>query len=61
MSLAQMALAFVNQQPFLTANIIGATNLEQLKENISSIDIILSKELISKINTIHNAIPNPAP
>ena len=33
-----MALAFVNQQPFVTSNIIGATNLNQLKENI-----ILSK------------------
>ena len=36
---AQMALAFVNQQPFLTSNIIGATNLKQLKENIDSIHI----------------------
>ncbi|KOO10328.1 aldo/keto reductase, partial [Vibrio xuii] len=30
---AQMALAFVNQRPFVAANIIGATNLEQLKSN----------------------------
>ena len=37
-SLAQMALAFVNLQPFLTSNIIGATNLKQLEENIGSID-----------------------
>jgi aryl-alcohol dehydrogenase-like predicted oxidoreductase len=56
-----MALAFVNQQPFLTSNIIGATNLEQLKENIDSIHIDLSKELLKKINTIHAEIPNPAP
>jgi aryl-alcohol dehydrogenase-like predicted oxidoreductase len=60
-SLAHMALAFVNQQPFLTSNIIGATNLEQLKENIDSIHIDLSKELLKKINTIHAEIPNPAP
>ena len=56
-----MSLAFVNQQPFVTANIIGASNLEQLKENIGSIDVTLSAELISEINKIHNAIPNPAP
>ena len=37
MSLTKMALAFINQQPFVTSNIIGATNLEQLKENIDSI------------------------
>ena len=61
MSLTQMALAFVNQQPFLTSNIIGSTNLGQLKENIDSIYIGLSKDLLKKINAIHSEIPNPAP
>ncbi|MDG2492525.1 MAG: NADP(H)-dependent aldo-keto reductase [Flavobacteriaceae bacterium] len=60
-SLTQMALAFVNQQPFLTSNIIGATNLEQLQENISSIDLTLSKEIMKEIDAVHNKIPNPAP
>jgi len=57
----QMALAFINQQPFLTANIVGATKMEQLKENIDSIDITLSEEVVEKINAIHTEIPNPAP
>ncbi|MCF7559818.1 NADP(H)-dependent aldo-keto reductase [Sabulilitoribacter multivorans] len=61
LSLAQMSLAFINQQPFITGNIIGATNLEQLKENIDSINIELSKDVLSQINEIHNSIPNPAP
>ncbi len=61
MSLATMALAFINQQPFVTSNIIGATTMEQLKENIDSIDVILSAEMIDKINEIHELIPNPAP
>ncbi|ULC59985.1 aldo/keto reductase [Flaviramulus sp. BrNp1-15] len=60
-SLTQMALAFVNQQPFLTSNIVAATNLEQLKENIDSINLDLSKELLAKINAIHAETPNPAP
>jgi aryl-alcohol dehydrogenase-like predicted oxidoreductase len=60
-SLTQMALAFVTQQTFITSNIIGATNLNQLKENIDSIHLSLSDEIISEINTIHNQIPNPAP
>ncbi|HTG65444.1 MAG TPA: NADP(H)-dependent aldo-keto reductase [Flavobacterium sp.] len=60
-SLAQMALAFVNQQPFVTSNIIGATTLEQLKENISSIDVVLSDEIINEINAVHAVIPDPAP
>lgn len=58
---AQMALAFVNHQPFVTSNIIGATTMEQLKENIQSIEVKLSDVLLSKINTIHKNIPNPAP
>ncbi|OIQ23670.1 aldo/keto reductase [Lacinutrix sp. MedPE-SW] len=61
MSLAQMALAFVNQQPFITSNIIGATNLEQLKENIKSVEINISTAILEEINNIHSAIPNPAP
>lgn len=61
LTLAQMSLAFINQQPFVTGNIIGATNLEQLKENIDSIHINLSSEIIEAINEVHNAMPNPAP
>ena len=55
-----MSLAFVNQRSFITSNIIGATSLEQLKENIKSIDVTLSDELLLEINKIHNLIPNPA-
>lgn len=61
LSLAQMALAFVNQQPFLTSNIIGATNLEQLKENIDSINVELNNDILEQINAVHAAMPNPAP
>ncbi len=61
LSLAQMSLAFVNTRPFLTSNIIGATTMEQLEENIESIDVDLSDEVLEGIEAIHNAIPNPAP
>ena len=61
LSLTQLALAFVNTRPFLTSNIIGATKISQLKENIQSIDIELSDEIIDEINIIHSDIPNPAP
>jgi len=61
LSLAQMALAFINEQPFVTSNIIGATNLNQLKENIDSINLTLSEEILQAINVIHCVIPNPAP
>ena len=60
LSLTQMALAFVNQQPFVTSNIIGATSIEQLSENIGSIDVVLSEEVLKEINMVHTLMPNPA-
>jgi len=56
-----MALAYVNSRPFVTSNIIGATTMAQLKENIASIDIQLSDEILKKIETIHQEGPNPSP
>lgn len=61
LSPAQLALAYVNSRPFVTSNIIGATNLDQLKENIASIDVQLNDEIIQEIEAIHEAIPNPSP
>jgi aryl-alcohol dehydrogenase-like predicted oxidoreductase len=61
LTLTQMALAFVNSRPFITSNIIGATTMEQLKENIGTGDIDLSDEIIDKINLIHANNPNPTP
>ena len=61
LSLTEMSLAFVNDRPFVTSNIIGATSMDQLKENINSINIKLSKEIIAEINSVNEKIPNPAP
>ena len=58
---AKMALAFVNSRPFLTSNIIGATTMEQLRENIDSVDLKLSQAVIDGIEAIHRNHPNPAP
>lgn len=58
---AQMALAFVNQRPFVAANIIGATNLQQLKSNIDSLELELSEELLLKIQEIGTRYSNPCP
>jgi len=61
MSLAQMALTFVNQQPFVGSNIIGATKMSQLKENIETGSMVLSDEIMAEIEKIQENIPNPAP
>ncbi|EKO3917532.1 NADP(H)-dependent aldo-keto reductase [Vibrio fluvialis] len=58
---AQMALAFVNQRPFVASNIIGATNLQQLKSNIDSLELELSEELLLKIQEIGTLYSNPCP
>jgi aryl-alcohol dehydrogenase-like predicted oxidoreductase len=61
LTLTQMALAFVNRQKFVTATIIGATTMDQLKENITAFETILSDEIIVEIEKIQELIPNPAP
>ena len=60
-SATHLALAFVNQQPFVTSNIIGATKMSQLQENIESINITLSEEILAAIESVHQVLPNPAP
>ncbi len=58
---AQMALAFVNQRPFVASTILGATTMEQLKANIDSLDVTLSDELMTKIQQISTVYSNPCP
>ena len=57
----QMALAFVNSRDFLTSNIIGATNLQQLKENIESYKVKLSEDILDEIEKISEENPFPCP
>ena len=56
---SKFANAFVNNRPFVTSNIIGATTMDQLKENIDSINLTLSKDMLSDIENIHLSDPNP--
>ena len=58
---AQMALAFIQRQPFLTSNIIGATTMEQLRSNIAAVDIVLDDDVMEAIEQVHLDQPNPAP
>ena len=41
--------------------ILGATNLDQLKENLDSADVVLPAEALEKIEAMHKLYPNPAP
>lgn len=61
LTFTELAMGFVLQQPFLTSAIIGATTMEQLKENIGTVDIVLSKEILAEIDKVQAIIPDPAP
>jgi aryl-alcohol dehydrogenase-like predicted oxidoreductase len=61
LSPAQLALAYVNQRPFLTANIIGATTMVQLEENIASVRVRLADEVLEAIEAIHKRYTYPSP
>lgn len=61
LTLTEMALAFVHRQDFVSSTIIGATTLEQLKENIDAFEITLSDDVVKQINAIQEIVPNPAP
>ncbi len=58
---AILALAYVNSREFLTSNIIGATHIDQLEENINSIDVDLQENILEKIEEIHNENVYPCP
>jgi aryl-alcohol dehydrogenase-like predicted oxidoreductase len=61
LTLTELSLAFIAQQPFVTSTIIGATSLEQLKENIDTIQVTLSDEILKAIDEVQAVIPDPAP
>ncbi len=60
LSPATMALAFVRGRWFVASTIIGATTLEQLKQNIDAVDVELPQPLLEEIDAIHQRYPNPA-
>jgi aryl-alcohol dehydrogenase-like predicted oxidoreductase len=60
MTPAQLALGFVNSRPFVTSNIIGATSMKQMEENIKSVNVEITAELTNEINRIHTMCKNPA-
>ena len=58
-SMAELALAFVKSRDFVTSTIIGATSMEQLKQNISAFDVELSKECLDDIDAVFNQYRDP--
>jgi aryl-alcohol dehydrogenase-like predicted oxidoreductase len=58
---AVAALSWVLNNPVVTSPIVGPRTIEQLDENISSLDFKLSKEIMAKLNEIWPGPGNQAP
>lgn len=59
----QLALGFVRDRPFMTSSIIGATSLDQLKEDIDAFvktERPLPPEVMSGIETVFKRYKDPA-
>ena len=51
-SISQLALAWLLQQPVVSSIIIGATKLQQLQENLKSVDVTFTADELSQLNEI---------
>jgi aryl-alcohol dehydrogenase-like predicted oxidoreductase len=58
---ADMALKFVDTRPFVTATIIGATTMDQLKSNCAAFNKLWTAEIEKAVNALHASHPNPCP
>ncbi len=56
---AQMSLAWINRQPHLASNLVGATTMEQLRSNLDSAELELSDDVLAAIEAVHRRMPNP--
>ena len=59
-TVAQVALAWLLQQPVVTSVIIGAKRMEQLKDNLAAIDITLSADELKALDA-PSALPKEYP
>ena len=59
LDVCQMAIAFVNSRPFVTSTLVAATNMTQLKTDIDAINLTLSDEVMTEIETIRRNNPMP--
>ncbi|MGQ4005188.1 aldo/keto reductase [Francisellaceae bacterium CB300] len=59
LDICQMAIAFTVRKQYMSCSIIGATNMDQLKNNIAAIDLHLSDEVLADIEKVRRKYPVP--
>jgi aryl-alcohol dehydrogenase-like predicted oxidoreductase len=57
----QLALGFTYNKWCVASTIIGATSMDQLRENLEVDQVQLDAEVLAEIERIHLHFPNPAP
>jgi aryl-alcohol dehydrogenase-like predicted oxidoreductase len=55
----QLALAWCRSRWFVASSIIGATSLEQLKENLDAFSISLPQEAVDDVNAVYKKFRDP--
>ena len=61
LSMAQLAVAWVLQNPNVSSAIIGATKPKQIKENVKASGVKLDAEIMKKIDAVLGSIPEKDP
>ena len=59
LTLTQLSLAWVYQFKGVSSTIIGATSMEQLKEDIDAYEVSLSKQVLEEIALVIKRFPSP--
>lgn len=61
LTMAQLALAWVLQNPNVASAIIGASKPSQIKENVKAAEVALDKETMSAIDNALGSLPERSP
>ena len=56
-SVAQIALGWLLHRPVVTSVIIGAKKVEQLQDNLKSVDVVLSADELSRLDEVSKLAP----
>lgn len=59
MSVTVLAVAWSKQHDYVASTIIGANTVEQLEESLKAKNVILSEDVLKKIDEVSKEIPYP--
>ncbi len=60
-TMAQVALSWVTNRPAVTSTILGARTLEQLADNLASVDVVLTDDEVATLERVSDLRPTDYP